>query len=28
MIMNALMSDAREGITAFLDKRAPHWTAV
>src|ERR671933_2272541 len=28
MIMNALMADAREGITAFLDKREPHWTAV
>ena len=27
MTMNALMADAREGITAFLDKREPHWTA-
>jgi enoyl-CoA hydratase/carnithine racemase len=26
MTMNALMADAREGITAFLDKREPHWT--
>src|ERR671933_1568427 len=25
MVMNALMADAREGITAFLDKREPHW---
>jgi enoyl-CoA hydratase/carnithine racemase len=25
MAMNALMADAREGITAFLDKREPHW---
>ena len=25
MTMNALMADAREGITAFLDKREPHW---
>jgi enoyl-CoA hydratase/carnithine racemase len=25
MTMNALMTDAREGITAFLDKREPHW---
>src|ERR671935_73201 len=28
MTMNALMADAREGITAFLDKREPHWAAV
>jgi enoyl-CoA hydratase/carnithine racemase len=28
MIMNALMADAREGITAFLDKREPSWTGV
>ena len=27
MTMNALMADAHEGITAFLDKREPHWTA-
>jgi hypothetical protein len=26
--MNALMGDAREGITAFLDKREPHWAGV
>jgi enoyl-CoA hydratase/carnithine racemase len=25
MTMNALMADAREGITAFLDKRPPAW---
>ena len=25
MTMNAQMADAREGITAFLDKREPHW---
>jgi enoyl-CoA hydratase/carnithine racemase len=25
MTMNALMADAKEGITAFLDKREPHW---
>lgn len=25
MTMNALMADAHEGITAFLDKREPHW---
>jgi len=25
MTMNAMMADAREGITAFLDKREPHW---
>src|SRR5919204_5175125 len=28
MIMNALMADAHEGITAFLDKREPHWAGV
>ena len=28
MVMNSLMGDAREGITAFLDKREPHWTGV
>ena len=28
MVMNSLMDDAREGITAFLDKRVPHWTGV
>ena len=28
MTMNALMGDAREGITAFLDKREPHWAGV
>ena len=27
MVMNALMADAREGITAFLDKREPHWSS-
>jgi enoyl-CoA hydratase/carnithine racemase len=27
MTMNALMADSHEGITAFLDKREPHWTA-
>src|SRR5207253_11239541 len=27
MTMNALMSDAQEGITAFLEKREPHWVA-
>jgi enoyl-CoA hydratase/carnithine racemase len=26
MTMNALMADAREGITSFLEKREPHWT--
>ncbi len=26
MTMNSLAADAREGITAFLDKRAPCWT--
>ena len=25
MTMNALMADAHEGITAFLDKRQPAW---
>jgi enoyl-CoA hydratase/carnithine racemase len=28
MVMNALMADAREGITAFLDKREPHWAGA
>jgi 1,4-dihydroxy-2-naphthoyl-CoA synthase len=28
MTMNALMADAREGSTAFLDKREPHWAGV
>ena len=28
MTMNALMADAHEGITAFLDKREPHWAGV
>ena len=28
MTMNALMADAQEGITAFLDKREPHWAGV
>jgi enoyl-CoA hydratase/carnithine racemase len=28
MTMNALMADAREGITAFLDKREPHWAGT
>jgi enoyl-CoA hydratase/carnithine racemase len=28
MTMNALMADAREGITAFLDKREPQWAGV
>jgi enoyl-CoA hydratase/carnithine racemase len=28
MTMNALMADAREGITAFLDKREPNWTGT
>jgi enoyl-CoA hydratase/carnithine racemase len=28
MTMNALMPDAHEGITAFLDKREPHWAGV
>jgi len=28
MTMNALMADAHEGITAFLDKREPRWAGV
>jgi enoyl-CoA hydratase/carnithine racemase len=28
MTMNSLMADAREGITAFLDKREPHWAGA
>jgi enoyl-CoA hydratase/carnithine racemase len=28
MTMNALLGDAREGITAFLDKREPHWASA
>jgi enoyl-CoA hydratase/carnithine racemase len=28
MTMNALMADAHEGITAFLDKREPRWSSV
>ena len=28
MTMNALTSDAREGITAFLDKREPQWASA
>ena len=28
MTMNALLADAQEGITAFLDKREPHWAGV
>jgi enoyl-CoA hydratase/carnithine racemase len=28
MTMNALMPDAHEGITAFLDKREPHWAGA
>jgi enoyl-CoA hydratase/carnithine racemase len=28
MTMNALMADAREGITAFLDKREPQWAGA
>src|SRR6266568_3771230 len=28
MTMNALMADAHEGITAFLEKREPHWAGV
>ena len=28
MIMNAMMGDAHEGITAFLDKREPRWAGV
>ncbi|MDA1314807.1 MAG: hypothetical protein O2968_15850, partial [Acidobacteria bacterium] len=27
MSMNALAADAQEGMTAFLEKRAPCWTA-
>jgi len=26
MSMNALASDAQEGVTAFLEKRSPCWT--
>jgi enoyl-CoA hydratase/carnithine racemase len=26
MTDNALAADAQEGMTAFLEKRAPHWT--
>jgi enoyl-CoA hydratase/carnithine racemase len=28
MTMNALMADAHEGITAFLEKREPRWSAA
>jgi enoyl-CoA hydratase/carnithine racemase len=28
MTMNALMPDAHEGITAFLEKREPHWVGT
>src|SRR5438067_1070251 len=28
MTMNALMADAQEGITAFLEKREPHWVGT
>jgi enoyl-CoA hydratase/carnithine racemase len=28
MTMNALMADAQEGITAFLDKREPRWVGA
>jgi enoyl-CoA hydratase/carnithine racemase len=28
MTMNSLMEDAHEGITAFLDKREPHWVGA
>jgi enoyl-CoA hydratase/carnithine racemase len=28
MTMNALLPDAHEGITAFLEKREPHWAGV
>ena len=28
MTMNALMADAHEGITAFLEKREPHWASM
>ncbi len=27
MVTNAQLEDAQEGITAFIDKRAPHWPA-
>jgi enoyl-CoA hydratase/carnithine racemase len=27
MTMNSLTADAHEGITAFLEKRTPHWSA-
>jgi enoyl-CoA hydratase/carnithine racemase len=27
MVANAQLEDAQEGITAFIDKRAPHWPA-
>ena len=26
MVENLLAADAHEGITAFLEKRTPHWT--
>jgi enoyl-CoA hydratase/carnithine racemase len=26
MVENLLAADAQEGITAFLEKRTPHWT--
>lgn len=28
MVANATIDDAREGISAFLDKRTPHWTGA
>ncbi len=28
MVANAVTADANEGITAFLDKRSPHWTGT
>jgi len=28
MTMNALLADAQEGITAFLEKREPHWAPI
>ncbi len=28
MTMNAMLADAHEGITAFLDKREPHWAGM